>query len=127
MGNYRRGVFINYDFSGYAEVYERFADFEEAKGNLARGLAEVDTDDVAERLVVTLLSALTEIQKQNQAMMNSKPRTRGIHDQIPAIKRYGAWLHHDMLVEALGMLKSPEAFAWLTKKGWEKAGKWDRS
>jgi hypothetical protein len=118
---------FDYDFSGYAEAYERYADFEEDKGKLALTLAEANTEDAAERLVETLLDNLTEIRREDQALQKSKPRQRDIHDQIPAIRRYGAWLHHDMLVQALSKLSGDEALAWLRKKGWEKAAKWDKS
>jgi len=117
---------IEYDFSAYRSIYEKWAGFEKRKGELAVELAETDGPEVAERLVRNLLDVLSEIDRQDRAIANSKPKSFSVHDQPPAIRRYGALLHHDALVRALGTLRKEESLAWILDDGWKKAEKWER-
>jgi hypothetical protein len=118
---------IDYDFSGYADVYERWADYADEKGRLAGNLAAANNQKAAEKLVGTLLDVLGEIEKHDKAILAGKPKTRSIHDLVPGMKRYACWIHRDAIVAALGTLTEIKAQAVLSKTGWDKAAKWDRS
>ncbi len=118
---------VDYDFSGYAAIYERWADFADEKGRLAENLAAMDDRKAAEALVATLLDTLAEIGRHDKAILEGKPRMRSIHDLVPGIKRYACWIHRDAIVSALGALREQKAAACLHKTAWTKAAKWDKS
>ncbi|MEN8151358.1 MAG: hypothetical protein ABFS86_16195, partial [Planctomycetota bacterium] len=118
---------IDYDFSGYAGIYERWAEYAAEKGQLARALAGANDTKAAQALVDTLLDVLSRIDRLDREILAGKPKTRSIHDLTPGIKRYAAWLHRDALVAALGSLTETTAVAALHKKLWTKAKNWDKS
>ncbi len=117
---------IDYDFAGYAEVYERCADFGRERGRLAIALAESGGEEAAAQIVSSLAAVLVEIAALDRAIREVKPLSRGIVDQAPGMKRYAAWLERDLLVEALRKTGDAEAAAYLAKKGWAAAEEADR-
>jgi len=117
---------IDYDFSGYAGIYERFADYADEKGRLAVALAGTNDRKAAETLFDTLLDVLSEIDRLDREILAGKPKTRSIHDLTPGIRRYAAWIHRDAIVAALGTLTEEKAVAALHKTLWTKAGSWDK-
>jgi len=118
---------IDYDFSGYAGVYERWAEYAKEKGRLAEALAAANDKKAAERLVATLLDVLSEIDRHDKAILAGRPMVRSIHDLVPGIRRYACWLHRDAIVAALGKLREQKAVDALHKSEWTRAEKWDRS
>jgi len=119
---------IEYDFSGYRAVFEKWIVHSKEKGELAIELAKAaDGPEVAKRLLTRLLEALSNIVKQNFALAKSRPKHWSIHDQRPAMYRYGDGIHVDALVNAIGLQKSEESLAWLMEDGVARVEKWGRS
>lgn len=117
---------IDYDFRGYDAVYERFAAYEREKGQLAIALALTDGEAVAEALVDTLLDVVKDLDALDRELLESRPKGGNVHDQTPGIRRYGARIHLDMLAQAIGALKAPEAIAYLADDGFRDAERYDR-
>ena len=117
---------IDYDFSGFANVYERHAEFARDMGRLALSLTRANDEAAAEALLGTLLDVLDESLRHDREVGDTRAVSRGVADQAPGIRRYTSSLHRDLVVDALRLLTSPDATGWLGTEGFAEAADFDR-
>ncbi len=116
---------IEYDFTGYRNVYEKWAAFETERGYLVKRLGEAGGEEAAKRLALELMEAVHDILKQEAVLAKSKPKSYSVHDQLPAILRWGSTVRLEALTEAIGKVRDEEAMAYLLGEAWERAAKLD--
>jgi hypothetical protein len=113
---------IFYDLSGYRRLYGESEDLGEAKGKAALVFAATDGADTAKALSKQLGAVNTQIAKIEKGLKTARAIQDIYHfNQEPSLRRVGHERHAALLVEALGRLRSADAVAWLTEKGWKEA------
>jgi hypothetical protein len=118
---------IEYDFKAYRAVFEKWVVFDRKKAEAALELGKVGDIEAAKALFGVLKKTIEEIQKQDRALQKLRPKAFSVFEQEPAIRWYGARIHADGLVAALGSLRNETAVSWLAEDAWKTAVKRDKS
>ena len=116
-----------YEHTGFDQVFASWGSPDMEKGTLAIELAKAGGENVARELFERLRRTAKQIVAENQLLKESRGKFFiWLHDQQPAVRRRGAYMHFDALVEALGALRDEAAVTYLSTLAWKKAKGFDR-